>query len=142
MNHSFECKKTKQIINIKDCNNCRKKEYKTIFPTLGKSKPTIKKSPKLAKLERSRYSVFTTDLEHCIICGAKKDHIHEIYFGSYRQRSIKLGMCIPLCFSCHKEMHRNHEWQEYWHIKGQQYFEKNIGSKAEFIKIFGKSYIK
>lgn len=30
MNHSFESKKTKQIINIKDCNksNCKNFEYK------------------------------------------------------------------------------------------------------------------
>lgn len=140
MNHSFECKKSNKIIDIRKCNktNCEYFEYKE----KSNSYQIKKKSSKLAKLEKNRYSVFTNDLERCIICRKKKEHIHEIFFGSCRQRSIKLGMCIPLCFSCHKEMHSNYEWQEYWHIKGQQYFEKNIGSKAEFIKIFGKSYIK
>lgn len=137
MKHSFECKKTGKIIDIRKCNksNCKCFEYKE------KSTQQIKKrSSKLAKIEKNRYSIFTSDLDQCIICGAKKEHIHEIYFGSFRQRSIKLGMCIPLCSLCHQEMHRNSEWQEYWHIKGQEYFEEYIGFRNEFMKIFGKLY--
>ena len=34
------------------------------------------KSNKLAKLERKRKSVFTEDLEHCYICGKKKNDLH------------------------------------------------------------------
>ena len=147
LNKKIECKKTNKIINLKDCTNCKYKEYKT------KEKCTInqkkcannyqikKKSSKLSKLEKTRYSVFTDDLEYCIICGKKKEHLHEVFFGAYRQRSIKFNMCIPLCSFCHAEMHKNHEWQQYWHDKGQMYFEKNIGSRDEFIEVFGKSYL-
>ena len=100
------------------------------------------KSAKLAKLERNRYSVFTDDLEHCITCKRKKEHLHEIFFGINRQKSMQYNFVIPLCYKCHAEMHRNYDWQDYWHVKGQEYWEKNIGTREEFIKVFGRSYIK
>ena len=31
-----------------------------------------KKSKKLAKLEKNRFSIITKDLEHCYLCGSKK----------------------------------------------------------------------
>jgi len=132
---------TKKIINIKECNNCIYKEYKNSATPLQKTAEVKKKSKKLAKLERDRYSVFTDDLEHCILCGNKKDHLHEIFFGRNRIKSMELDFVIPLCFSCHEEMHRNHEWQEFWRKQGQLYFEKNIGSREDFISVFGKSYL-
>lgn len=138
LNHSLECKKKKCTINIKDCTNCGYKEYKTTCPV---TKQHRQKSKNLTKLERNRKSVFTNDLEHCILCGNKKDNLHEIFFGKNRLNSIKYNFVIPLCFDCHSKMHINNEWQEFWHIKGQLYFESNIGSRNEFIGVFGKSYI-
>ena len=164
LNRTLECKKQKKIINIRECNNCKYKEYKcTEFSknsatstlknsTLHKksakltnchtSKKIRQKTSKLAKLERSRFSLFTDDLEHCIICGVKKNHLHEIFFGSNRKKSMQYGFVIPLCTEHHAEMHINKDWQEYWHVKGQEYWEKNIGPREEFIEVFGKSYIK
>ena len=149
LNKTLECKKRKKIINIKECNNCKLKEYKkcTEF-SKNSAKHTSKnnelhyKSAKLAKLERNRFSVFNDNLEHCIICKRKKEHLHEIFFGSNRKKSMQYGFIIPLCHECHSEMHRNKDWQEYWHIKGQEYWEEFIGSRDEFIKVFGKSYIR
>jgi len=77
MNGSFECKKTSKIINIKECSNCKYKEYKSIESDQFKK---TKKSSKLAKLERNRKSVFTDNLDFYIICGNKKDNLHEIFF--------------------------------------------------------------
>ena len=164
LNRTLECKKQKKIINIKECNNCNSKEYKcTKFSknsanvyqkktTLNKksakltnchvSKKIRQKSTKLARLEKNRFSVFTDDLEYCIICGVKKNHLHEIFFGANRQKSMQYGFVIPVCTTCHTEMHINKEWQEYWHVKGQEYWEEFIGTREEFIKVFGKSYIK
>ena len=148
LNRTLECKKKQKIINIKECNNCKLKEYKkcTEF-SKNSANSTLKnstlhnKSAKLAKLERNRFSAFTDDLDHCIICGNKKDHLHEIFFGSNRKKSMQYDFVIPLCSTCHFEMHRNKEWQEYWHVKGQEYWEKNIGTREEFIEVFGKSYL-
>ena len=139
INHNLECKKQNKIINIKDCNSCKFKEYKKQIQVLKKYQ---KKSSNIANLERKRKSVFTDDLEHCILCGSKKDNLHEIFFGKNRLNSIKYNLVIPLCFNCHQEMHINKEWQEFWHIKGQLYWESHIGSRIEFIKVFRENYIK
>ena len=98
-------------------------------------------SKNIKKAERNRKSVFTLDLNTCIICGSKKDHLHEIFFGKNRLRSMEYNFVIPLCFNCHQEMHVNSEWQKYWHIKGQLYFEEHYGSRSDFIKVFGRNYI-
>ena len=148
LNKTLECKKRKKIINIKECNNCKLKEYKkcTEFSKNSanhtlKSTTLHNKSAKLAKLERNRFSAFTDDLECCIICKRKKEHLHEIFFGANRKKSMQYGFVIPLCYECHSEMHINKEWQEYWRVKGQEYWEKFIGSREEFIEVFGKSYL-
>ena len=148
-NRTLECKKQKKIINIKECNNCKLKEYKkcTEF-SKNSANSTLKnstlhnKSAKLVKLERNRFSAFTDDLDHCIICKRKKEHLHEIFFGANRKKSMQYNFVIPLCHKCHSEMHINKEWQEYWHVKGQEYWERFIGSREEFIRVFGKSYLK
>ena len=147
INRTLECKKQKKIINIRECNSCKYKEYKCTEFSKNSAKHTLKnnelhkKSAKLAKLERNRFSVFTDDLDHCIICGNKKDHLHEIFFGSNRKKSMQYDFVIPLCSTCHFEMHRNKEWQEYWHVKGHEYWEKNISARKECIEVFGKSYL-
>lgn len=146
LNKKLECKKQKKIINIRDCNNCKYKEYKcTEFSKNSanryQKKTTLhNKNAKLAKLERNRFSVFTDDLDHCIICKRKKDHLHEIFFGSNRQKSMRYGFVIPLCTEHHVEMHRNKDWQEFWHVKGQEYWKRKIGDREEFIEEFRKNY--
>ena len=163
LNRNLECKKQKKIINIKECNNCKFKEYKCTEFSKNSANGTLKsstlhnksakltnchvskkirqKTSKLARLERSRFSLFTDDLDHCIICKRKKDHLHEIFFGSNRQKSMQYGFVIPLCHECHAEMHRSKDWQEHWHVKGQEYWEKNISSRKEFIEVFGRNYL-
>lgn len=141
LNHTLVCKKEKCTITLKDCANCKYKEYKNktncqIF------KEKRQKSKKLTKLERNRFSVFTEDLDHCIICGSKRDNLHEIFFGKNRIKSMELGFVIPLCYEHHMGMHKYHEWQENWHEKGQLYYEEHLGSRDDFIREFGKSYLK
>ena len=94
------------------------------------------KSNKLAKLERNRKSVFTDDLEHCYICGKKKNDLHEVYAGRNRINSIKYGFVLPLCRQCHSLNQNNIVFNEFWHRQGQLYWEKNIDSREEFIKMF------
>lgn len=130
------------------CTNCNNKEYDIpkctkILKNCAKTNNKIKKKSKeLAKLERNRFSILTSDLKHCIICGSKKDNLHEIFFGANRVNSMKYGCVIPLCLAHHQEMHRNKEWQDYWHRKCQkkfmEYYHKSIN---EFIDVFGKNYL-
>ena len=138
VNKKLYCKKLKSDIMISECSNCKYKEYSI------KSNSTKLKSRtnKQAKLERNRFSILTNDLEHCILCGAKKDHLHEVCFGRNRTNSIKYGLVIPLCSLHHTEMHKNKEWQDYWHVIAQkefmEYYHKSVD---EFIEIFKINYL-
>lgn len=141
VNRKLYCKKLKSDIMISDCNNCKYKEsgYSKKSPLMTGLK---KRTNKQSKLERNRFSILTSDLERCILCGAKKDHLHEVFFGRNRANSIKYGLVIPLCTSHHVEMHRRKEWQDYWHVIAQkrfmEYYHKSID---EFIEIFKINYL-
>lgn len=138
LNRKLYCNKLKRKIKISECNNCKYKEY-SIKPNSTKLKTRTKKQ---AKLERNRFSILTNDLEHCIICGAKKDHLHEIFFGRNRANSIKYGLVISLCSTHHAEIHKNKEWQDYWHVMAQKKFMEHYHkSIEEFINIFKINYL-
>lgn len=114
------------------CKECNTIEYKEI-------KSIKKRTNKQAQAEKNRISIFTDDLEYCIICGKKRDNLHEVFFGRNRQLSIQYGLVIPLCLECHQEMHRNIYWQKLWHKKGQVVFERTY-SELSFIEIFRRNY--
>lgn len=125
------CTKYKKEVSL-FCKKCNTIEYK-------ETKSIKKRTYKQTKAEKNRISIFTDDLEHCIICGKKKDNLHEVLFGRNRQLSIKYGLVIPLCLECHREMHRSIELQEMWHGKGQAIFEKTY-PELNFLTIFRKNY--
>ena len=136
VNRKLYCKKLKRDIMISEFSNCKYKEY------LIKSNSTKLKSKtyKQTKLERNRFSILTGDLKHCTLCGAKKEHLHEVFYGRNRANSIKYGCVIPLCSMHHIEMHKNKEWQEYWHKKGQQAFIAYYPD-IDFLEIFKINYL-
>lgn len=98
------------------------------------------KSNKLAKKEKNRFSIITTDLEKCYLCKAKKEDLHEIYEGKNRQLSMKYGLVIPLCRKCHISITNNKTLQEKLHKVGQKVFKKYYKTE-NFVKIFGKNYL-
>lgn len=98
------------------------------------------KSNKLAKKEKNRFSIITTDLEKCYLCKAKKEDLHEIYEGKNRQLSMKYGLVIPLCRKCHISVTNNKTLQEKLHKVGQKVFKKYYKTE-NFVKIFGKNYL-
>lgn len=162
-NGKLECKKDKNRIPFKDCKGCPYKEYKvcrnnSFEGNLGqkKEKNSLKmskkvqikrKSSKLAKLERERTSLFTDDLEHCIICGKSPVNLHEIFGGRNRLNSIKYKLVIPLCTCEHhnqvecKGIHFDKELRKKWHEKGQVIFEQTYPDLV-FKDIFGRNYKK
>ena len=78
----------------------------------------------------------------CYLCGKPKDEIHELIFGKNRQNSMKYGFTLPLCWECHKmKAHKDREFIERMQDNCQEYFESHYGSRDEFIKIFGQSFI-
>lgn len=125
------CTKYKKEVSLfcKECNTIEYKEIKTIK----------KRTNKQAQAEKNRKSIFTNDLYHCIICGKKRDNLHEVFFGRNRQLSIKYGLVIPLCIECHQEIHKNKILQDIWHKKGQDIFETYYPD-LDFLKIFRQNY--
>ena len=148
-NHTIYCTKLNKEIQLKKCTNCKHKEYQKKVPILIKNRTKIKKnggikkkSAKLSKLERNRFSVLTNDLDHCILCGLKKDNLHEIYQGRNRPNSMKYGLVLPLCIYHHRLIHSDINLQEYYHKLGQQRFmEYYRKSKEDFRKIFYRNYL-
>ena len=106
-----------------------------------------KKSNKLAKLEKNRFSLFTDDLNHCIICGKSPVNKHEIFGGRNRLNSIKYGLVIPLCTCEHHDqlncrgIHFDKKLRDEWHKKGQVVFEQTYPD-LKFEDIFKKNYLK
>ena len=154
--NKYVCKKTNKEIKLCDCRDCPYKEYKdnnyvkTLqkkYKKLQSSAELKKKSNKLAKLERNRFSLFTDDLEHCIICGKSPVNKHEIFGGRNRLNSIKYGLVIPLCTCKHhdqvncKGIHFDKKLQDEYHIKGQLKFIESYPNLV-FEDIFKKNYLK
>ena len=153
--HYKYCTLLKKEIN--ECYNCINKEYKYTKSLNNCAKITkkntnfvqyarklSKRSSKITKLERNRTSIFTDDLDHCIICGNKKDNLHEVLYGSHRLNSMKYSFVLPLCFDHHvgdRGIHSNRKLDLFYKKKCQEYFENNIGDRLNFIRIFGKSYL-
>lgn len=97
-----------------------------------------KKSSKLAKLERNRYSIITYNLDICYICKShKKDHLDEVFGGRNRQTSMKYGMVIPICFKCHRKLTDNPLLKKGIQEEAKQKFIKKY-SEEKFIKEFGR----
>lgn len=67
---------------------------------------------------------------------------HHIFKGRNRQRSEEYGLKVWLCHEHHRQLHgmRGHELDLYLEKIGQMKFEE-IGSREEFRRVFGKSYL-
>lgn len=160
LNRTLYCKYKKKDIKISECSDCVFKKYKNVQYNVkisekntkmhNKIKNTVQiknKTYRLVKMERNRFSIFTDDLDHCIICGKPNTNKHEIFFGSkHRQLSIKYGLVIPLCTAEHhnqidkKGIHFDKMMQDYWHKKGQTRF-KEVYPNLDFVNIFKRNYL-
>lgn len=98
-----------------------------------------KKSKKLQKLENKRFSIYTTDLKTCFICQKMATDIHEVYGGANRQISIKNGLCIPICRSCHTMVTFDMKFAKVLKKHCQLEFEKKY-SRQDFMNLVGKNY--
>lgn len=121
-------------ITFKECSKCEYKEYNAV------KKQTVKKNKTIAKLERDRFSILTNDLTTCIICGNKKEHLHEVYPGRNRSNSMKYGCVLPLCSNCHLEIHNNSVLSNHYKVLAQQAFIK-VYPYLDFVEIFKRNYL-
>ena len=80
------CSILKQEITYNDCLNCGYKEYK-------ERKPIKKRSYLLSKAEKERFSILTTNLNKCSICG-KKGTICTRSFMELEKDNYLLNMAV------------------------------------------------
>ena len=81
----------------------------------------------------------------CVVCGSPYICHHHIFPGVYRRKvSDSYGYVIPLCVEHHTGqhgIHRDRKLAEYWMVRAQEHFEQNYGTRRDFIRIFGKSFM-
>lgn len=91
------------------------------------------------------WSAFTDDMDHCIFTGAAPVERHHIFGGSNRAKCEKYGFVVPL----RPDLHPNgvfagknaKEIDTRLKTMAQEYFEEHYGTREEFRKQFGKSYL-
>ncbi len=90
-------------------------------------------------------SVFTDDMDHCFFTGAAPVERHHIYGGSNRKKSEKYGFVVPL----RPDLHPNgvfagpdaKEIDTKLKTMAQEYYEEHYGTREDFRREFGKSYL-
>ena len=137
----FYCRLDKKVINYTtECIKCVKNEPR-------KNKGINKKTSKQIKLEKSRYSIITDDLTHCIECGRTNVELHEVWFGANRKLSIEDGLVIPLCKQFHHNgnligIHCDYNLNlKYKKIAEEKWIEHYGRTKEDFIKRYGRSVL-
>lgn len=156
--NKYICKYYNKEIKLSQCINCPYKEYKTkniknSFYKVANSqlknnkmqnskKISLKqRTNKLNKLEKNRFSLFTDDNTQCMLCGSTYQLTwNEVFRGTNRQLSMKYGLCQRLCLECHRKYQDDPNFNNKWHRKGQEVFNKEYPN-LDFINIFGRNYL-
>ena len=99
-----------------------------------------KKTERLKKLERERFSIITNDLKNCFLCGSTPTDLHEIYGAGNRQASMRKGFVVPLCRRHHQQAHEDAELSRQLKIICQLKYEEEH-TREEFMKIIHKNFI-
>jgi hypothetical protein len=100
--------------------------------------------PKSKKQKKAVNNKPPTAYDYCIVCGNSYAHNHEVYFGKNRQLSIKYGMQVRLCQEHHQGnqgVHFNRAFDLQLKQQAQRRFEAEIGSREEFMKVFGENFL-
>lgn len=87
------------------------------------------------------------EVKECYVCQTTSNlHDHHVLFGtSNRKKSEKYGLKVWLCAYHHnmsnEGVHFNQVLDRALKMKAQKHFEKHIGTREDFIREFGKSYL-
>ena len=98
-------------------------------------------------------SIIQTE-KQCFLCGCTTPsgfwdglEDHHVFFGAKnRAKSERLGLKVWLCGeTCHrngkKAVHKNRETDLFIKRHAQEVYENTYGSRADFIREFGRSYL-
>ncbi len=94
---------------------------------------------------KKMFSVFTDDLDHCMFTGCSPVERHHIFGGANRKRSEFYGFIAPLRPDLHPNGVFAGKEAKSVDIKlktmAQEYYETHCGTRADFIREFGKSWL-
>lgn len=88
-----------------------------------------------------------SDDKVCFVCRGSATDIHHCLAGRNRKKADKYGLTVWLCRKCHTRIHSAKEGDPYMNASlflkqtAQQAFEKQIGTREDFIKEFGRNYL-
>ena len=107
-----------------------------MFPK-GTTKKKRKSHPK---------SILVSQKGRCYLCGRyTQTEDHHIFGGHNRTLSEQYGLKVYLCQECHQfgehAVHKDQTVMDELHRQGQEAFEEQIGSREQFRKIFGRSWL-
>lgn len=86
-------------------------------------------------------SIVVDDLVNCAACGRKGSHAHHIFEGPDKPMSEKFHLMIPLCESCHYQIHNgNQDMNRHFKELAQKAWEKEHPMES-FRNYFRKSYL-
>lgn len=107
-----------------------------------------KKAEEASKKRKVLWSIFTSDMDTCIITGSNKVERHHVFSnmgGGMRELSEKYGFIAPLAPHLHPNgVHATEEalqLDEKLKRSCQGYYERHYGSREDFIREFGKNYL-
>ena len=93
-------------------------------------------------------SIFTDDMEHCMFTGSTYVERHHVFPGlANRKKCEKYGFIAPLRYDLHPNgtgFNPNEENKKidcYLKRKCQEWYEEHVGSRDDFRKEFGKSWL-
>lgn len=96
-------------------------------------------------------SIVQADQGSCFLCGrnGSTDHLekHHIFGASNRKHSEEDGLYVFLCGErCHRNgkasAHRSGYVMNTLHSLGQKAYEREIGTREEFVERYGRNYIR
>lgn len=88
-------------------------------------------------------SIVVKDMSKCCVFGCEHTPVeihHAISGTANRAMSDKFKLIVPMCHEHHMELHNDPKMEKYYQRLAQNAFEQQIGTRAQFIAIFGKSY--
>lgn len=124
------------------------KAYTPLKSSAGLTQRTpLKRKQKTArKLKEPYHSIFTDNMDVCVITGAKGAEPHHIFNGANKVLSEKYGFILPLRHDWHKgteySIHQNKDLRLKYRTACQRYYIETLGkTKEEWIAEFGMWFV-
>lgn len=90
----------------------------------------------------SNYSSIVAPKDKCYNCGAIYDlTVDHLLGGATRLLCDQDKLVVPLCPICHYYKTISAKWTLEYRQLGQKVYEEKIGTRKDFIKRYGKSFL-